>query len=90
VLFQVALGAEGDEIPQRVTSLLAPLDLGVDLEIFERTALLTSPPVSLQPPLRQPPVNLLSPIVNSRNDCRQDLHFLRGLGLLHTVTAGMV
>jgi len=29
-------------------------------------------------------------IVSSRNNGRQDPHFLRGLGLLHTLAAGMV
>jgi hypothetical protein len=59
MLLHVALGTQTHKISQRVISLLAPLDLVMDLEILQSAALLTSPAVSLQNPLHQPPVDLL-------------------------------
>jgi len=60
VLGHVAVGTQAHKIPKSVTSLLASLDPVVDLHILQRAALLASPSVSLQHPLHQPPVNLLS------------------------------
>jgi hypothetical protein len=48
VFGHVAIRAKRYEIPERVIPLRAPLDPVVHLEIFQRAALLTSPPVSLQ------------------------------------------
>jgi hypothetical protein len=48
MLSHVAIGTKSHEIHKRVTSLLASFDLVVDLEVLQRAALLTSPPVSLQ------------------------------------------
>ena len=59
MLFQVAMGAQRREISQCVIPLLASLDLVVDLEILQRAALLTSPPVSVQDPPHQAPPDLL-------------------------------
>ena len=59
MLLHVAVGTQAHKILKRVISLLAPLDLVMDLEILQRAALLTSPSVSLQHTLHQPPVDLL-------------------------------
>jgi hypothetical protein len=56
----VAVSTQGHEVLDSVISLQASFDPVMDLEIFERAALLTSSSVALQHLLHQPPVNLLS------------------------------
>jgi hypothetical protein len=43
MLFHVAANAQGHEILERVIALLAPLDLVMNLKVFERSALLAFP-----------------------------------------------
>ena len=59
MLFYVAVGTQSHEILERVISLLASLDLVVDLQILQRAALPAPPAVPLQHPLHQAAVNLL-------------------------------
>jgi len=59
MLFHVAVSTYGDQVIEGVVALLASLVLVVDLQILQRAALLTSPPVSVQDPLHQAPVDLL-------------------------------
>jgi hypothetical protein len=49
----VAVGAKGHQVIERVVAQLAPLDLVVDLQVLQRAALLTSPAVGLQHPVKQ-------------------------------------
>ena len=65
MLSHVAVSAERHEILERIITPLAPLDLVMDLEIFQRAALLTSPSVLLQHPLHQPPVDFKSQLCDS-------------------------
>jgi len=59
VLAQMVVRAKRHKVLERIITLLAPLGVVVDLQILERPAPLTSPPVPLQHPLHQTPVNLL-------------------------------
>ncbi len=59
MLVDVASGAKGNQVSQRVVALLAPANLVVDLKILERAASLTPPPVPLQHSLHQAPVDSL-------------------------------
>ena len=47
------------QVIEGVVAQLAPLNLVVNLEFLQRAAFPTSPPISLQHPLHQPPVKLL-------------------------------
>ena len=60
VLSHVAVSTQRHEIRERVVPLLAPFDLVMDLQIFQRSALLTPPSVPLQHPLHQSPIDLPS------------------------------
>ena len=57
VLAQMAVRAKRHKVLERIITPLAPIDLVVDLEVPERPALLTSPPVALQHPLHQAPAS---------------------------------
>jgi hypothetical protein len=57
VLSDVAISAKRHKVLERVIPLVASLDLVVDLQVIERSALLTSPSVVLQNPLRQAPAS---------------------------------
>ena len=59
MLGHVTVSAEGHKVRERIVTLLAPLGFVVDLEILQRAASLTPPPVTVQHPLHQAPVNLL-------------------------------
>jgi hypothetical protein len=51
VFGHVAMGAQSHKVPQSVITLLTPSHLVVDLQILERAAASTPPPVPLQYPL---------------------------------------
>jgi len=59
VLRDVAVSTESNEVSEAVVPLLAPADLVMNLEVFKRPALPTSPAVALQHSLHQAPANLL-------------------------------
>jgi hypothetical protein len=52
----MAIRAERHEVPKRIIALLAAFRLVMDLQVFHRSALLTSPAVALEHPLHDPAV----------------------------------
>jgi hypothetical protein len=56
----VAMGAEGDEVFQRIVAELTAFDLVVHLQVLKRPTLLTAPLVPFKHLLHQSPVNLLT------------------------------
>ncbi len=58
MLGQAAVSTQGHEIPENIVTPLAPLDLEVALQIFQRAALQAAPSVPLQDELHQALIDL--------------------------------
>ena len=59
VLRHVAVSTQGHQVPECIVTPLAPSDLAMNLKALQRPALPTPPPIPLQNPLHQPPIDLL-------------------------------